>query len=291
MTNAKLYASEDFRTLMTASMVLDQKTVGVINVFSRENVRSFTDDDLSLLKALANQAATAINNARLFEQISKNRKRLSDLSRALIQAQEKERRSLALELHDEFGQILSSIKMSLDMLSLETNLLDRSHLERAQTLAMGLLKKVRRMSLELRPAILDDMGLHPALAWLFKDYGVQTGQDVHFEYSGLDKRFPTQMEITVYRIVQEALTNIIRHAENKAVFVNIWVDENTLNLQITDQGRGFNPAIILTKATSSGLSGMRERTRLLGGEMVVESSTGIGTTLSVRLPIGFETAI
>jgi PAS domain S-box-containing protein len=284
LTNAALYENEKIYTIMLASIFLDQKLVGVLSVFSRDNTQAFNSDDLSLLKALANQAAQAISNARLFEQSSANQKRLSALSQALVEAQEKERRALALELHDEFGQILSSMKMSLDIISPGITPSERAQFERAQTLGKNLIERVRRLALGLRPSLLDDYGLFSALNWLFNDYQKQTGQVIQFEQTGLEKRFPPMVEISAYRIVQEALTNIIRHAGNLQVYVHIWADEETLNLQIVDHGKGFDPATLTLQQISSGLSGMRERARLLNGEMVIESAPGQGTALSVRLP-------
>lgn len=285
LSNAKLFVDMDFRTMMAASITIDRKLLGTLIVFSRHEIRRFTKDDQAMLEAMANQAAQVINNSRLFEQVITNRKRLSDLSQAIIDAQENERRNLALELHDEFGQIISSIKMSLDLITTVTKESDKAFLERSQDLAQNLMDRVRRMSLELRPSMLDDIGLIPALEWLFRDYQKQTGQEVFFECSGMDgKRFSPEMEITIYRIIQESLTNVIRHAKNKQVHVNLWSDEKNVNLQIMDFGEGFSQQKKENPPYSTGLGGMRERARMLGGEMVVESSPGTGTILTVRLP-------
>jgi signal transduction histidine kinase len=245
----------------------------------------FSKDEQKLLQGLADQAAQAISNAHLFEQVSAGRRHLRALSQTLIEVQETERRTLALELHDELGQLLSSAKMSLDLIPNVSEEEGRRHLLRAQTLVSDLVNRVRRMSLELRPSMLDDMGLQPALRWLFKNYHSQTGESVTFDFTALEQRFPPQVEITAYRIVQEALTNVIRHAGTKKVRVEIWADKRSLNLQIVDHGKGFDPSTTLSKAESSGLSGMRERARLLGGELVVESTPDTGTSLTARLPL------
>ncbi len=147
------------------------------------------------------------------------------------------------------------------------------------------------MALNLRPSMLDDMGLLPALNWLFNDYQNHTGEVVIFEQTGLEQRFLPQLEITAYRIIQEALTNIIRYAGDKQVYVNAWADEQSLNLQVVDRGVGFDPVATLSQRSSSGLSGMRERARLLGGELVIESSPGAGTILTVRLPVNPGTEV
>jgi signal transduction histidine kinase len=133
--------------------------------------------------------------------------------------------------------------------------------------------------------MLDDLGLLAALHWLFQNYHTQTGEVVEFVSSGLDQRFSPDIEITAYRITQEALTNIIRHSQSKQVHVNAWADRHSLNLQIADRGVGFDPPTRLSGHASSGLSGLRERARLLGGDLIIESAPGAGTSLSVRLPL------
>jgi PAS domain S-box-containing protein len=270
-------------TVIAASILRDQRHIGLICVYPHA-AQPFTQDDLNLLLGLANQAGQAIDNARLFEQVSAGRKHLRALSQQLVEVQEAERRTLALELHDELGQVLNSIKMSLDMIPSLPPDAAQEQVQRAQALASDLVVRVRRMSLELRPSMLDDMGLLPALRWLFKNYQAQTGEPVSFQHTNVDQRFPPPVEITAYRIIQEALTNVIRHAGNKQAQVDAWADEQALNVQIVDHGKGFDPAITLKQHESSGLSGMRERARLLGGELVVESTPGAGTSLAARLP-------
>ena len=157
-------------------------------------------------------------------------------------------------------------------------------LQQAGKLVGDMISRVRRMALDLRPSILDDRGLLPALLYLFKSFKIQNGEAVTFKHKGLGLRFPPKVEITGYRIIQEALTNIQRHAGKTDVYVNIWANDQSLNLQIRDFGVGFDPAVSL-KGVSSGLSGMRERARLLGGELVIESAPCQGTTVTAMLPV------
>jgi len=285
LPNAELYAEQDIRSVMLVSTFHNQSLIGLLNVFSRGGVHRFSKDDLALLQVLADQATQAIVNTRLYEQVSAGRKHLLTLTQQLVEVQEAERRTLALELHDELGQLLSSVKMSLGMVAILPEKEAHHQLQRAQKLVGVLVNRVRRMSLELRPSLLDNMGLLPTLEWLFENYQNQTGKAVEFKCSTLGQRFPPVVEITAYRIIQESLTNVIRHAENKQVYVNIWTDEHNLNLQIMDRGGGFDLGTVLAQGKSSGLSGMRERARLLGGDLVIETDPSAGTCLTVRLPL------
>jgi PAS domain S-box-containing protein len=285
LVNSKIYTEMDIHSAMLVGMFHSQQLTGILVVFTTDEQRKFTRDELSLLKGLAAQAAQAVDNARLFEKVSSGEKQSRALSGALMELQEIERRSLALELHDELGQLLSSTKMSLELIPSLNETAGLEQLERAQGLISDLVQRVRRMALDLRPSMLDDMGLIPALNWLCKDYQIRTGEPVEIKQTGLDRRFPPQLEIAVFRIIQEALTNVIRHAGNKRVIIRAWTDEQSINLQITDYGVGFDPVVVLSEHVSSGLSGMSERARLLGGELLIESYPGAGTTLTTRLPL------
>ena len=213
--------------------------------------------------------------------------RLKVLSRRLIEVQEAERRSLALELHDEIGQILTGLKLTLEMSARRPVREMRRHLTQAQTLVNELMARARKMSLDLRPATLDHLGLLSALLWHIKQYGAQTQVRVEFKHSGLEgRRFPTEIETAAYRIVQEALTNVARHAETLEATVRVWADGHGLGLQIEDRGRGFDMEAALAADNTSGLAGMRERANLLGGSFLIESSPGAGTRLTAEFADG-----
>jgi PAS domain S-box-containing protein len=283
--NRALFTMLDIRTIASASMLQNGQLIGILNIVSYHEEKHFNEDELSILKGLTDQAALAIINSRLFKQVSAARQQLSDLTQALIELQETERRKMALELHDELGQLLSSAKLSLAMISTLAKAEADEQLERVQTMLGEMIDRVRRMALELRPSMLDDNGLLPALLWLFKTYRIQSGEKVAFKHTGMNRRFSPQLEITSYRIIQEALTNVMRHAGNKQVYVNTWADDKSLNLEIRDFGVGFDPVKTLNKGITTGLSGMRERVRMQGGEMAIESALGKGTSLTIRLPL------
>lgn len=245
----------------------------------------FDEDDLQLAQELVNRAATALQNARLFEEVSAARERLRALSRRLVEVQEAERRSVARELHDEIGQLLTGLNMILEAgphIS-HSPLVER--LSEAQAMVNELTGRVRQLSLDLRPLMLDDLGLVPALLWLFTRYTAQNQVEVAFKHASMERRFAANIEIAAYRIVQEALTNIARYARVHEASVYVWSTEELLGVQIEDHGAGFTLAGLHEQYISSGIAGMRERARLLGGDLIIETAPGAGTAIFASLPL------
>jgi signal transduction histidine kinase len=154
----------------------------------------------------------------------------------------------------------------------------------ARGLVDELLQRVSNLSLDLRPAMLDDLGLLPALVWLFERYTTQTSVKVEFAHAGLDGRMSPVVETAAFRIVQEALTNVARHAAVPSVRVRVWRDGASLSVQVADGGKGFDVAAAVAAGRSTGLSGMRERAAALGGTMEIESDKD-GTRLTAELPL------
>lgn len=200
------------------------------------------------------------------------------LSRRLIEIQEAERRRIALELHDEIGQNLTGLKLTLEILARKN---DDESIGKAQSVVNDLMSKVRKLSLDLRPATLDHLGLLSAFLWLIRNYTSQTHVVVDFKHAGLEnRRFASEIETSVYRVVQEALTNIARHAKVKKAKIRIWADDETLNLTVEDSGKGFDVEQVLTKGSSTGVAGMHERVLFLGGKFHIESADEKGTVIS-----------
>ena len=245
----------------------------------------FTAAHLRLAEALASQAAAALQNARLFAEIRQSREHLQTLSHRLVNVQEAERREIARELHDEIGQVLTGLKLMLDMAARLPSGQVASRLEETRAVLNDLMVRVRTLSLDLRPTMLDDMGLLPALQWHFERYTGQTGVQVICRHNGIDRRFRAEIETTVYRVVQEALTNVARYAHVHEVRVRLLADQEWMRVRIDDQGQGFDLERIQTTHTTSGLAGMRERAVLLGGELTIESSPGEGTHIIAELPL------
>ncbi len=210
--------------------------------------------------------------------------RLKLLSRRLMEVQELERRNIALELHDEIGQLLTGLKLTLEISTRLPGGEVGASLDQARQLVNELMARVRSLSLDLRPAMLDDFGLLPTILWHIEHYTAQTQVQVNFRHSGLEeKRFAPDVETAAYRVVQEALTNVARHAEVHEATVRIWTHQQTLLIQVEDHGKGFDVESVLAASYSSGLAGMRERAIVLGGQLTVESHVGNGTRLLAEL--------
>jgi len=249
---------------------------GLLYVSNRAD-RSFTDRDEAILIRLADHAAIAIQNATLYS-------RLQGLSGRLMEVQEAERRHLARELHDEIGQLLTGLRLTLDVPEPPSPALGL-RLGQAQALVQELLERIRALSLDLRPSILDDLGVLPALLDNIERYMSQTKIRVHLEHSGLDRRFAAETETGVYRIVQEALTNVARHGQVDEVTVRLWATDDVLGVQVEDHGAGFDPDAVLGTGRSGGLAGLRERAALLNGHLTVETHPGRGVRLTAEVPL------
>jgi PAS domain S-box-containing protein len=218
-------------------------------------------------------------------ELSETNASLQRLSRRLVEVQEHERRSIARELHDEVGQILTGLKITLELIkNLPPEAIDEA-LDQAQRQVNELVARVRDISLDLRPAMLDDLGLLPALIWLIDRYSSQTKVRVSFKHSGIEGRYAPELETAIYRIVQEALTNVARHSRIGEATVMLWTTDEKIYAQIEDQGVGFKPESVLASVSSSGLTGMRERASLLDGKLTIESNEGAGTCVTAEMPL------
>ena len=212
--------------------------------------------------------------------------RLQTLSRQLIEAQERERCHLARELHDEIGQVLTGLKFLLEMAQRCPDAERRDFLGEAREVVDTLMQRVRGLSCDLRPALLDDLGLLPALLAHVERYTAQTGIRVTFSHADLERRFGPEVETAAFRVVQEALTNVARHAGAEEVAVTVCAHEQVLRARIEDHGAGFDLQAALAGHTSRGVTGMRERAVLLGGRITITTAPGHGTQVQVEFPLG-----
>jgi PAS domain S-box-containing protein len=226
-----------------------------------------------------------LERRRTEEKLQRYTERLQVLSNRLIEVQEAERRYIAQELHDEIGQSLTGIKLALDMMiKLPTDNMEPC-LNEVQKMIQELLRRVRSISLDLRPSMLDDLGLLPTLLWHFDRFTTQTNIRVKFRHDGLNTRFRPEVETAAYRIAQEALTNVARHACISEVDVLFKADREKLFIHIEDKGVGFDYSSAKVSGNSAGLKGMNERLSMLGGRMTVDSSPGYGTKLTATIPV------
>jgi signal transduction histidine kinase len=219
-----------------------------------------------------------------YQEVSQARQELRDLSARLVEAQEEERRRLSRELHDEIGQSMSALVVELGNLSAALPKDDSALLERvavARRLAESSVHVVRDMSLLLRPSMLDDLGLVPALQWQAREVSRRTGLKVRVAAENVPDDLPDECRTTAYRVVQEALTNCVRHARAASARVTVRHDAGALHVSVQDDGIGFNPQ----QEKGMGLLGMEERVTRLGGVLHIDSEPGAGTLLSAILPL------
>ena len=252
-------------------------------------VRSVTGEAQFLqgiLVDLSERKRAEAERERLYGELRTAHAGLQSLSLRLLEVQEAERRHLARELHDEIGQQLTGLKLLIDMNAQQPGKPVRASLAEAQVMLQGLLSAVRELSLSLRPAMLDDLGLLPALLWHLDRFQTQTGIEVVFQHSGVEgRRFGSAAETAAYRIVQEALTNVARYAGVPTAGVRLWAEADWLHLSVADRGAGFDPYAALSAHRSSGVAGMAERAQLLGGHFQIDSRAGQGTRLTADLPV------
>ena len=235
----------------------------------------FSSEDLRLAETFASRAAVAADQARRVQR---------DSLRRVVQAQEEERRRLARELHDETGQALASILLGLKTLEEAGDMAElRDRVAALRSRVVETLQDVRRLAVELRPAALDDFGLEPALERLATGFAEKTGLKVELESRLHDDRLPSEVETVLYRIVQEALTNIVKHANAGHVSIVVTQRPDSVGAIVEDDGQGFDPEGGADGGI--GLIGMRERVALLDGTMVLDSAEGKGTTLAVEVPL------
>lgn len=244
------------------------------------------DDQKAFYRTLAQQVGVAVQKARLFKQVQQSHEEMKALSLRLVAVQEQERRRIARELHDEIGQELTGLRLSIEMSELQTSGETRVGLTKAKSMVNRLVGIVRELCLRLRPYILDDLGLLPTLLWHFQRFNNQTGIRVAFKHTGVDrKRLAIEIETAVFRIVQEALTNAAKYAKADEIIVRLWSGGSLLAVQVEDHGVGFDVDRALNTRETSGLNGMRERAVLLGGRFAMESHPGTGTRLTAELPV------
>ncbi len=298
MTSGSPMVVEDYRTyhgaaeaflragvvsVAAAPIVSGEKVFGALIVVSLGERKGFSERDLALITGVGRQAGIAIENARLYDN-------LRFYVRQITRAQEDERKRMARELHDDTAQSLALLSRQLDASTtfyegLSEPVLQR--LDKLRELTGSTLQSVRRFSQDLRPPALDDLGLMPALEGLKMELSKRGGTEVRLEVAGQPRRLSAEMELLLFRIAQEALRNIEKHAQASVAVVSVGFEDARVRITISDNGKGFHLPEMpgkLAQAGKLGLIGMQERAQLLGGSLTVQSEPGEGTTVMIDVP-------
>jgi signal transduction histidine kinase len=289
---AAVRVSEEVQSLNRAAFVQHQTDIAEIH--RRAERRTWQQVGLALIGSLGVALIFSLYagrlEARLLAQMQTNEQNtryLQQLSTRLIGAQEEERRNIARELHDEVGQALTAVQVELSVAQrrLRTGEQNPQLLSDAETITRGALQTVRDVSQLLHPALLDDLGLAAAVEWQARSFESRTGIRVDVQHDGMAKRVPRAVELAAYRIVQEALTNVVKHARASRCQIRLQRHGDDLEIGVEDDGRGFDPEDVGEAHRGLGLLGMRERVALLDGRVAFESASGEGTRVKVRLPV------
>ncbi|MGB9673072.1 MAG: cache domain-containing protein [Anaerolineales bacterium] len=277
----------NLRYLICADMIHEGKRIGRLDLYTDEN-KIIGEDERSLIKGIANEAALAITNAQLYTALQKEERARAQLLRQMINAQEEERKRIARELHDETSQSLTALLVGLDTIRIAAQVdIDKidSYVQNLKSITQEMLGNIHRLIANLRPSLLDDLGLVAAIQWYGERRLEPLGINFRFEYETFRESLPPSIETILFRIVQEGATNIIRHAQASTVTVRLIQNENIILLEISDDGLGFDVQTLEAQTPaedSLGLRGIQERAAILGGSFEVITNPGLGTTLRVQ---------
>lgn len=277
------------RSFVSVPLAFHGELIGTINLCA-DTPRAYTSEHIEIAVDVADMLAVAIQNARLFSSINAHREQLRALSVRLAEAEEAERWRLNQELHDRVGQSLTALSFNLvlmnKLLPVESRVKVHDQLEDSQTLVEEMSKCIRDVMADLRPPVLDDFGLVAALRWYADLFSRRTGLKTIVQSEEMEKRLPSMVEIALFRIAQEALTNVARHAHAGQVIVALDVVDGKARMCITDDGQGFDPKGFRQPGERQpgwGLISMRERAEAVGGSFFLDSAPGRGTDLMIEI--------
>lgn len=291
-------AHPTWQSFVGVPVIAGDKVHGAFGLFRRAPT-TFRAGEINFLKALAQVIRTAVQNARLFESVNHNREQLRLIAQRVFTTQESERRRVSRELHDEAGQALTGLNMHLQMVwatlkqlenDVQSSLLTglEEQIETAVSLCQTTLDHIRTIAQDLRPAALENLGLDTALRAFCRDFARRTQLTITYTGQSSVADLPESVEIGLYRFLQEALTNVARHAQAQRVEVQLHYDTNTISLTVTDDGRGFNVPVILGNTAyrdGVGLVGMKERIESVGGQLTITSELSKGSSLIAWVPL------
>lgn len=264
------------------------ETLGVM-VITSHTQRTFSAEEIRLLDTIGNQIGVAIKHVQLFEKVQAQQADLESYITQITKAQEEERRRIARDLHDEMAQSLAVLSIRIQGIVRNSKALPVKtveHLNQLQNEINIILDSVRNFIHELRPEVLDQLGLIPAIEFLSEELNNKENIDARIEIIGDQQRLSSEIEVTLFRIAQEAIRNIKKHSEATEVNIRIEFNPKTVVLCIMDNGKGFEPPKTLSRFADSGklgLIGMMERARLLNGSFLVKTGEGKGTAITVEI--------
>ena len=294
-----LVSAEGIKGFVSIPLKAKDKVVGVLNVASHEAGR-FGADDVSLLNSIGDYLGTAIEQARLYAGLARAGERYRALLQHALTAQEEERKRIARELHDETSQALTSLTMSLQAIIAMAEMKgigDAELMEKLRTMhsyAVHAGNEIVKLMKELRPTLLDELGMPAAIHRYAKDTLQAQGINVSAEFRGTDERLPPEVEVTLFRIAQGAIGNILEHSGAKNTSIKLECNAGECLLHIEDDGKGFDVSKLTQVDPSgrgAGLFTMKERARLVGGDCRVESQPGRGTKVIVEIPVAREVPV
>ena len=271
-------------SLVAVPMITKGQGIGVLEVLNKKSGESFDENDRDILYALAGQAAIAVVNARLYQEISDEKDRI-------IALEEDVRKELARDFHDGPAQTLSAMIMSIELIETLPGSLSESAavgLADLRTMATKTLHQVRNVIFELRPVILKTQGLEPALHSYVERLREAEDMNIHLKIEGLEERLPTRLEEICFSIIQEAISNVKRHANEKNVWLTAIRRGDEFQVAVKDDGKGFDLAeveISYDRRGKLGLLNMRERAEMIRGRLSIESAPGEGTTITLDIPL------
>lgn len=298
VVHRELVLAEGLKAFISVPLRAKERVLGVLNVASHRK-RKFTNDDMYFLYAIGDQLGIAIENARLYERLRNARERLRKLARQNLVAEEDERRRIARELHDETSQSLSGIALQIQALIEMSNIPGTPEvdfvngLKKVQALTVQVHNEVSRLISNLHPALLDTLGLVPAVRQHTEVRLQPLDIKVTVEIRGKERRLPPDVEAALFRFIQGAVGNVAQHSQATVVTVLLEFGLDEFNIKVSDNGQGFDVSEITDVEESGrgrGLFSMRERIGFLGGTSGIESEIGKGTTVWAKIPIGQELA-
>ncbi|HRJ41184.1 MAG TPA: GAF domain-containing sensor histidine kinase, partial [Caldilineaceae bacterium] len=278
----------DIRSELCVPLLAEGRVIGVINT-ETTRLNAYSPADQRLLETVAAQIAIAIQNAYLLEREQTASQELRNLAGYLQTALEDERTRISRLIHDNFGQALTALKFDIFWLGrqLVGGAVVQSKIAAMSGLIDSTIEQVRQLSSELRPGMLDDLGLAAALEWLGEDFARRTDIEVRSTVTDPALEMSPDLATALYRISQEALTNVARHAAASQLFIILQKEDEEWLLEIRDNGRGIDPAAE-RDTHSLGILGMRERIHPFGGEIAFAGSPGMGTTVRIRVPVAIQ---